>query len=156
MIDLSLGRESGLTLLRDLRDFGCEVPLLVYSMHEDAFHIEQALSAGAAGYVTKRELPSVLALAIKEVLEGAKYVGPRAAAVLEASGDRGCAPEALSARELQVYTYLGHGYTTAGIAEKLDVSRRTVDSYYARIIEKLKLRGMEELRRHAAGARETQ
>ncbi len=153
MVDLSLGKESGLTLLRTLTSLVSGVPLLVYSMHEDAFHIEQAFSAGASGYVTKREISSVLTFAIGESLAGRRYASPRAKSVLEAMPPHARGAEPLSHRELQVYKFLGEGYTTAAIAEDLGVSRRTVDSYYARIQEKLGAHGMEELRRRAAAAR---
>lgn len=153
MVDLSLGKESGLTLLRSLAGLAREVPLLVYSMHEDSFHIGQAFSSGASGYVTKREISSVLTLAIGELLAGRRYASPRAEAILGAVPAEGATTEPLSPRELQVYRFLGEGYTTAGIAEELGVSRRTVDSYYARILEKLELHGMEELHRRAAANR---
>ncbi len=153
MVDLSLGKESGLDLLRSLASLVLGVPLLVYSMHEDSFHIGQAFSAGASGYVTKREVSSVLTRAIGELLAGQPYMSPRAEAALGAVPARENASESLSQRELQVYRCLGEGYTTTGIAEELGVSRRTVDSYYARILEKLGVRGMEELRRRAAAAR---
>lgn len=82
MVDLSLGEESGLPLLRALGGAAPGVPLLVHSMHEDPFHVQQALAAGAAGYVTKREVASLLAHAIGELLEGRQYTSPRAAQAL--------------------------------------------------------------------------
>ncbi len=153
MVDLSLGRESGLDILRTLKDAGCRSPLLVYSMHEDAFHIQQALASGAFGYVTKRELPGVLTLAIRKVLTGEQYLSPKSRSVLE-TVSRGTGGMALSDRELKVYQYLGRGYSTVGIAQELGVSRRTVDTYYVRIMSKLRLHGMDELRRHAVANRE--
>jgi DNA-binding NarL/FixJ family response regulator len=153
MVDLSLGQESGLTLLRSLSGLVPEVPLLVYSMHEDSFHIEQAFAAGASGYVTKREVSAMLTLAIGELLAGRGYASPRAERLLGAVPHEERRAEPLSPRELLVYRLLGEGYATAGIAEELAVSRRTVDSYYARILEKLCIHGMEELRRHAAANR---
>lgn len=153
MVDLSLGKESGLDLLRRLAGLAPGVPLLVYSMHEDSFHIGQAFSAGASGYVTKREISSVLTRAIGELLAGRPYMSPRAQDIAGTVPAQPSPSESLSQRELQVYRCLGEGFTTAGIAEELGVSRRTVDSYYARILEKLGVRGMEELRRRAAAAR---
>ncbi|MGA9752037.1 MAG: response regulator transcription factor [Acidobacteriota bacterium] len=153
MVDLSLGRESGLVLLRELARSVHKVPLLVYSMHEDAFHIGQALAAGASGYATKREISAVLAQAIRELLAGRRYVSPRARDALGAVPPGQQKPEPLSPREIQIYQFLGEGYSTAGIAEELGVSRRTVDSYYARILDKLDASGMEDLRRRAAADR---
>ena len=150
MVDLSLGRDSGLTLLRWLAARFPLVPLLVYSMHEDPFHVQQALAAGATGYVTKREITALLALAIDELLAGRRYVSPRAGEALGSlpAGERTESP--LSPRELLVYGLVAEGFSPQAIAERLGVSRRTVDSYLARIMEKLGLPGMEALRRHAA------
>lgn len=155
MVDLSLGKESGLALLRGLATAVPGVPLLIYSMHEDAFHVRQAFAAGAHGYVTKRELTEVLTEAISELLAGRSFRSPRVLEALEASPAGGQDPEPLSPRELQVYKFLGEGYAAPAIAEELGVSRRTVDSYFARILEKLNARGMEELRRRAAADRVT-
>jgi DNA-binding NarL/FixJ family response regulator len=149
MVDLSLGHESGLFLLRELAGLLPAVPLLVYSVHEDSFHVRQAFAAGAAGYVTKREVSALLRVAIGEVLAGRRYASPRVAEVLAAllSGEGGTG--SLSPRELEVYGLLGEGFGALAIAERLGVSRRTVDSYFARILEKLVVPGMEELRRRA-------
>ena len=154
MVDLSLGEESGLTLLRALGGAAPGVPLLVYSMHEDPFHVQQAFAAGAAGYVTKREVASLLAHAVGEIRAGRRYTSPRAAQALAAAPPAAGRPEALSPRELEVYRLLGEGYSTHAIAEALGVSRRTVESFYARILEKLGVPGMEALRRRAAADRQ--
>ncbi|MCU0291525.1 MAG: response regulator transcription factor [Thermoanaerobaculaceae bacterium] len=150
LVDLSLGQESGLGLLRAVAGLLPRVPRLVYSMHEDAFHVQQAFAAGASGYVTKREISGLLALAIAEVLAGRRYASPRAEAVLGTVTAEARLAEPLSPRELEVYRLLGEGYSAPGIAAELGVSRRTVDSYFARILEKLHLHGMEALRRRAA------
>ena len=151
MVDLSLGSESGLTLLRELAARLPATPLLVYSMHEDPLHVRQAFANGALGYVTKREVSALLRLAIDELLAGRRYTSPRALAQLESADGRVIEP--LSPRELAVYTLLGEGYGALAIAEELDVSRRTVDTYFSRILEKLRVSGMEALRRRAAADR---
>jgi DNA-binding NarL/FixJ family response regulator len=149
MVDLSLGDESGLVLLRTVGGLLPEVPKLVYSMHEDAFHVQQAFTAGASGYVTKREISSLLILAIGELLAGRRYTSWRAQEALDALPEERRAAPALSPREVLVYKLLGEGYSTHAIAEELGVSRRTVDSYFVRILEKLDAPGMEALRRRA-------
>jgi two-component system, NarL family, invasion response regulator UvrY len=154
MVDLSLGNESGLTLLRAVARLLPGVPLLVYSMHEDAFHVQQALAAGALGYVTKREISSLLIRAIEELLAGRRYSSPRAQQALEALPAERREAQPLSPRELLVYELLGEGYSTRAIAEELGVSRRTVDSYFVRILEKVDSPGVEALRRRAVAGRE--
>jgi len=153
MVDLSLGEESGLALLRSLAALVPRVPLLVYSMHEDAFHVRQAFVAGASGYVTKREISALLTAAIGELLAGRRYASPRAQSVLGPAAAGATASDPLSPREFEVYTLLGSGFSAQAIATELGVSRRTVDSYFARILGKLHVAGMEALRRRATADR---
>jgi DNA-binding NarL/FixJ family response regulator len=156
LLDLSLGGESGLELIDMLVDRG--IPVLIYSMHEDGAIVRRTLAAGARGYVTKREMHRVLTDAIREVGAGREYLGPRAAHALAAhlrgSGDgEGGAERSrlqdLSARERQVYRMLGEGATTSEIAAVMQVSTRTVESYCARVMDKLGVDGMRRLRRDA-------
>lgn len=153
VVDLSLGRDSGLDLIAELDDRGIRV--LVYSMHEDGEQIRRALAAGACGYVTKREMHQVLVDAVRAVAAGEEYLGPRAAAALASRltgagrrhghGDL----DSLSEREQQVYHLLGEGATISEIAAEMHISTRTAESYCARMMEKLDLSGMRPLRRDA-------
>jgi DNA-binding NarL/FixJ family response regulator len=154
ILDLSLGEDSGLTLLRAVARLLPAVPILVYSMHEDAFHVQQALAAGAQGYVTKREISSQFLLAIDQLLQGRQHTSPRARQALDNLPAEARPAKVLSPRELFVYRLLGLGYSTHAIAVELEVSRHTVDSYFGRILEKLDLPGMEALRRRAISERD--
>ena len=149
LVDLSLGGEDGLPLIADLRARG--VPVLVYSMHEDPRRVGGAFAAGALGYVTKREVHRVLVEAIREVAAGRRFISPNAALAL--ANRIADAPSStvrdLSLQERQVYRLLGEGEGTLEIAAALNISARTVESYYTRILDKLGLEGMHELRRHA-------
>jgi DNA-binding NarL/FixJ family response regulator len=150
LVDLSLGEEDGLPLVADLHERGLRS--VIYSMHEDGRRVAEAFSAGALGYVTKREIRGVLVQAIREVAAGRRFVSPRAALALadriaDARGDG--VHVALSGQERHVYRLLGQGEGTAEIAAALHISTRTVESYYTRILTKLGLTGMYELRRHA-------
>jgi DNA-binding NarL/FixJ family response regulator len=150
LVDLALGQESGLDLISDMEARG--IPVLVYSMYDDGEHVQQALAAGARGYVTKREMHRVLTEAIREVAAGREYLGPRAASALAGhlvrAGKRPAERE-LSDRERQVYRLMGEGATTSEIASAMRVSTRTVESYCARLMEKLGVDGMRPLRREA-------
>ncbi|GAB7078797.1 response regulator [Megalodesulfovibrio paquesii] len=152
VVDLSLGGESGLELLDALQALPHEPPLrtLVYSMHEDAGAVERAFGRGAHGYVTKREVAGVLLEAIAEVLAGRRYVSPVAARTM---ASRMLAPEAtggaLSQREEEILAMLGRGDSSAEIARALHISVRTVETYYSRIMEKMDIAGMKELRKQA-------
>lgn len=156
IVDLSLGDESGLDLIADLRKRG--VPVLTYSMHEDFETIEKAFGAGANGYVSKREASEVLLRAAQEILKGRRFISPRAAqslasSVLPPQEVHGDVP--LSERETQIMHMLGQGDSNTEIAASLAISVRTVESYYSRIIDKLGIDGMKELRKFAIRNRES-
>lgn len=146
LVDLGLCGESGLELLPEL--LALAVPVLVYSMHEDAGTVQNALDRGARGYVTKRETSAVLLEAVRKVRGGERYVSPRAAASLAAAGEF-LLSQALSERERQILELLAKGETNSEIAQTLQVSMRTVETYFARIIAKLSLDGMKALRKYA-------
>jgi DNA-binding NarL/FixJ family response regulator len=148
IVDLSLDGEDGVALIAHLHQR--EIPVLVYSMHNDAYHVQGAITAGALGYVTKREFHSVLVQAIREVAAARRFVSPSAAAALaESLTETSADVEKLSSHERNVYDLLGQGADTFDIAAALHISSRTVESYYSRILIKLGLNGMHELRRHA-------
>lgn len=152
IVDLALGDENGLDLIAALRARGVRV--LVYTMHEEPSRVTGALAAGAGGYVTKREVGQYLVEAVRGVLAGKPYVSPRAAAVLAKSEPSRCAHDpSLSEQQRHVYRLLGEGASADEIAAELQLSPRTVESYCARMIEKLGLSGMKELRRQAIAAR---
>ncbi len=150
IVDLSLDHEDGLVLVSELHQRNVKV--VVYSMHGDARRVRGAVSAGALGYVTKREMEEVLVQAIREVAAGRRFMSPTAAAALAESVARSHADDAvqkLSPHERTVYDLLGQGADTFDIAAALHISNHTVDSYYGRILVKLELTGMHDLRRHA-------
>jgi len=149
LVDLSLAEESGLDLIDDLTAYG--VPTLIYSMHEDRKSIERAFGRGARGYVTKREVEDVLLEAIAAVSAGKRYASPE---VMRSLADRVLAPDdggeiALSQREKQILDRLGHGETSAEMSRALNISFHTVETYYSRLIRKLGLSSMKELRKLA-------
>lgn len=144
IVDLSLGEESGFDLIAEL----CvhQVPVLVYSMHEDASSIDQSLRAGARGYVSKREESDELCLAVHSLLNGQRYLSPYAAKALAGSGSARGNEAQLSEREQQIMALLAEGHGPSDVAKAMSISVRTVESYCSRIIDKLGLSGMKELR----------
>jgi len=148
IVDLSLGEESGFDLIAELSV--CKVPVLVYSMHEDASNIDQSLRAGASGYVSKREESEVLCLAVQMLLDNQRYLSPHANKALSTRADVSDRNEALlSEREQQIMAQFGLGLGPSDVAKALSISVRTVESYSSRIIEKLELANMKELRQYA-------
>ena len=149
LVDLSLAEESGLDVIDDLTTRG--IPTLIYSMHEDSKSIERAFVRGAKGYVTKREVEDVLLAAIAAVAAGQRYASPEVlrslAARVLAADDGG--ETALSQREEQILDRLGRGETSTDTSRALNISFHTVETYYGRLIRKLGLSSMKELRKFA-------
>jgi DNA-binding NarL/FixJ family response regulator len=150
LLDISLGEENGLECISELRRR--RIAILVYSMHEDAATVDKAFAAGADGYVSKREPPDALLAAAADVLAGNRHISPRTAQSLAkkvlSSPETG--KEALlSEREKQILFRLGQGESNSEIAAGLAIGVRTVETYYARMIDKLGLDGMKALRRYA-------
>jgi DNA-binding NarL/FixJ family response regulator len=148
ILDLSLDRANGMDLIPVLSQRGIRV--VVYSMHEDAAVVRSALAAGAKGYITKREAAQSLVAAIRTVLDGGDYVSPRAASGL---AQRVTDPD-LSRQQEQLYDLLGQGCDAQEIADRLHVSPRTVETYCTRLMDKMGLAGMKELRRRAIADRQ--
>lgn len=143
LVDLSLGEESGLALIRHLRDLA--LPVLVYSMHERADIIRQALEAGASGYVTKREASHALVEAIRTIAAGQCFLSSR----VEKALGTATSMETLTGQQQQVYRLMGQGLSNDEMARQLGISVRTVESYAVRIMNKLNLQSMKELRQQA-------
>lgn len=153
IVDLTLEHGSGLMVLCEIRRQAPGVVLVVYSVHEDGDRVRRALEAGAMGYVTKREDPEVLVQCLRHVCAGERFLSPRAARGMADALARVPTPvpeEVLSPQELHVYEWVGRGLAAQDIATRMDLSVRTVETYFGRIQEKLNLAGRRELRQHAA------
>lgn len=155
VVDLSLQRGSGLDLIKDLRTRWPSIQIVVLSMHEEMTDLERAFRAGAAGYVMKRESTGQIVEAIRQVRAGRMFANPAILADLTARlvgrpANRSSDPiDLLSDRELEVFRRLGEGRSTRDIADALGVSLKTIQTYCARIKEKLGLDDGQELTRIA-------
>jgi DNA-binding NarL/FixJ family response regulator len=128
--------------------------VLVLSMYDDPTFMDQALAAGAAGYARKRDADTDLLSAIRAVARGDAYLAPALTTVMlrrisEPDGDKGGAGRDLSAREVEVLRQLALGYNNRQIAETLGLSVKTVETYKARVMEKLGVHGRAALVRYA-------
>lgn len=156
VIDLTLSGASGLELIKDLtaRNFG--LPVLVLSMHGEKLYAERVLHAGAKGFISKEESPAEVVEAIRTVLAGRIYVSQRVnETILERQRHAGKPAPAtgvdlLSDRELEVFQLVGRGLNSREIAGRLHLGPTTVDSYRARIKEKLGIKNAAELYQRAA------
>ena len=160
ILDISLKRSHGLELLKDLKQMHPSLPVLVLSMHDEALYAERALRAGARGYITKEEATVDVLSAVRKVLGGQVYLSDRMSArmvqkMVGGQSKPSASPaELLTDRELQVFQMIGRGRGTRQIAEELRVGIKTVESYRARIKEKLNLASATELLREAVRWRE--
>jgi DNA-binding NarL/FixJ family response regulator len=151
IVDIGLRGKSGLELIRFLTDQNPEVLILVLSMHDEAVYANRALKAGARGYVSKRETTERVIIAIRRILAGGMYISEALAEALAVGLSRNKNPglagdvNLLSDRELEVFQLLAAGRETSEIAKDLSVSLKTVQSFCARIKEKLNLRNATEL-----------
>ena len=156
IVDITLKGSSGLELLKDLRAQGSKVPVLILSMHAESLYAERALRAGANGYITKEEASAKVMTAIRQVLGGEIYLDPRfmkrivARVLVNPRNNSATALERLTDRELAVFELIGEGRTTREIAARLRVSAATVETYRARIKEKLGLENAGQLHARAS------
>jgi len=152
VLDLSLPDGSGLDVLKRVRELRPRLPVLILSVHAADQFARRAIAAGASGYLTKDAADTELVTAVSKLARGGKYFG---ADVLErvALGlhpDRDDRPhELLSDREYQVLRMIGSGKTVSEIATELSLSVKTVSTYRARILEKMRMRTNAELTHYA-------
>ncbi len=155
VIDVSLKSGNGIDLVTRLREMDSPVRILVWSMYEESLYADRALRAGAMGYITKDASPDKMLSAIRRILDGKVYVSADLSEILLNRMVRGkdgvCESpiESLSDRELEAFQWMGHGLTTTEIAAKMCLSPKTIETYRARVKEKLGVNTMAELTRQA-------
>lgn len=151
IVDITLKGSSGLELIKDIKAQGIDINVLVLSMHDEELYAERALRAGAKGYITKNEASTEVIKAIRSVMNGEIYASRQMTArLLERMTQKRSTPdlagiENLADRELEVFQMLGRGKSTREIAQALSLGESTVETYRARIKEKLQLRSAAEL-----------
>jgi DNA-binding NarL/FixJ family response regulator len=152
IVDISMPGKSGLDFLKDVKKMKLNTRVLILSMHpEDRFAI-RALKSGAAGYLTKESAPDELVKAIRTIMTGRKYVSKvlsdKLVDLLSNETDK-MLHEQLSDREYEVFIMIASGKKTSEIAEELSISIHTVNTYRARILEKMGLGSNVELTQYA-------
>jgi DNA-binding NarL/FixJ family response regulator len=151
IVDLTLKNSDGLELIKDIRTRWPKMRMLVVSMHDESLYAERVIRAGAMGYITKQEATRKILLAIHRVLAGSIYLNEKIASRIisrlttRADLVTATPAELLADREFQVFELTGHGLNTNDIACRLHIAVKTVETYRARIKEKLKLKDASEL-----------
>jgi DNA-binding NarL/FixJ family response regulator len=156
IVDLTLKGSSGLELIKDMKVRRLRMPVLVLSMNAERLYAERVLRAGAKGYISKQESPANVLAAIRKVLAGGIYVSDLiSGTILERLG-RGeqavgvSGMDLLSDREMEVFELVGQGLNSREISGLINLGPTTVDSYRARIKEKLGIKNAAELYQRAA------
>jgi two-component system invasion response regulator UvrY len=152
LLDLTMPGKDGVEALQELRRERPKLPVLVLSAHPEDQLALRLLKSGAAGYLTKDKAPEVLFTAVRKVLRGEKYISESLAKKLAldvVSGAPASRHETLSDREYQVMRMLAAGKPIKEIAKELFLSPRTVSTYRARVLEKMRMRSNAEVIRYA-------
>jgi len=148
LMDLSMPELNGADATRAIVENDPKCRVIVLSMYAEREYVRRALKSGAAGYVVKRSAAKEVVEAIRAVHAGQRYLSPRVAdAVIEdyAADEKADLLERLSAREREVLQLLAEGRTGAEIAQRLSLSQKTVETYRARLVEKLGIRDVAGL-----------
>ena len=155
VLDIMMDDISGIEVARQVRKNSPRTAIVILSMYGDKKHVLEALQAGAKAYVVKKSVTSELIEAVRQVLVGRRYLGTSVSdvvvnAYLEKKESGPADPyDSLSNREREVLHLAAHSYTNAEIAERLFISRRTVETHRANAMRKLNLDNQTDLLRYA-------
>ncbi|MHB1653870.1 MAG: response regulator [Desulfitobacteriaceae bacterium] len=156
LLDLTMPRMNGLDCIDALLREQADLKILILTMHDDEEYLKAVIRAGAKGYVLKKAADVELLSAIRTVSNGEMFIYPSMAAALlyqmvnpPTSDSQGKKVKPLSEREREVLRLLALGHTNQEIADILCVSVKTVETYRARLMEKLDMHKRAELVRYA-------
>ncbi len=151
IVDISLEDAHGLDLVQNIRVQYPDVQVIVFSMYDEDVYAERAIRAGASGYLMKSEPTQKVIEAIRWVTRGEVFLSHRMASKILSKVARGqsakpsFAVDEFTDREMAVFQMLGEGYTVEEITERLNLSRKTVETYRRRAKEKLGFDTVSEL-----------
>lgn len=155
IIDITLARDNGLDLVKEIVSGSRPIPVLVLSMHDEAVWAERALRAGAKGYIMKKEASESVITALRNIARGKIHVSGNMMSLLldklHVNPDSQGAPteDLLTDRELEVFRLIGEGLSTREIASCMTLGVKTIGTYRDRIKQKLCIKNASELTRRA-------
>ena len=152
ILDIGMPGKGGLEALKELKRLHPKLPVLILSAYPEDQLALRLLRAGAAGYLSKDSAPRELLHATKRILAGGRYISASLADLLAANLENSFEKplhEQLSDREYQVMCLIAVGKSLKDIADELSVSVSTVNTYRARILEKMRVRNNTELTHYA-------
>lgn len=152
IVDLLLGRDDGMNLIKEFKSLCPDLKILVLTMQDESVYAERVIRAGADGFVPKQEATEHLLEAVRTVLRGDVYLSRSSSARILGRILRDADPKGesqvkdLSDRELHVFQMIGTGMATKTIASSLGLSPKTIETYRENIKRKLSLPGANALR----------
>ena len=152
ILDISMPGMSGLDVLQSLKAGNIDTRVLILSFHPEEQYAVRAFKLGAAGYISKDSAFEEMAMAIRKIAAGGKFVSPAFAEKLFFTDselkDKNL-HDSLSEREFQVMIMLAKGKTVLEIANEIFISDKTVSTYRARIMDKMEMKKNAELTLYA-------
>jgi len=152
ILDISMPGMSGLDVLQRMKDRNIGTKVLIFSFYPQEQYAIRAFKLGASGYLSKDSASEELAMAIRKIVSGGKYVSAALAEKLifqDAKLNGRLPHEQLSEREFQVMILLAKGKSVMEIAEEIFISDKTVSTYRTRIMEKMNLKKNADLTMYA-------
>ena len=154
ILDIDLPGRNGLDVLKQIKADRLKIPVLMFSFHGESQIALRALKTGASGYLSKEAADTELIKAINLILNGRKYVSQLISEellyMLDENADKE-PHELLSEREYETFILIASGKTVTEIADKLCLSKPTVSTYRARILEKMRLKNNAQIVTYAVG-----
>lgn len=152
LLDMSMPGKSGVDLIKQVKSERPRLRILVLTMHEEHQYAVRAIRAGASGYLTKEGASAQLVTALRKVASGGAYISAEVAEqlALNAMPDaEGPLHERLSDREFQVFRMIADGKSVSEIAERLNLSVKTVSTHKSNVLHKMNMATQGELIRYA-------
>jgi DNA-binding NarL/FixJ family response regulator len=152
LLDMSMPGKSGVELIKQVKAEKPKLRILVLTMHEEHQYAVRAIRAGASGYLTKEGASAQLVTALRKVASGGAYISAEVAEQLALNAmpdSQGPLHAALSDREFQVFRMIAEGKSVTEIAERLNLSVKTVSTHKANVLQKMNMTNQGELIRYA-------
>lgn len=151
IMDISLPGISGIEAVRRIVSRDKNARIVIFSFHQDITFVEQALQAGALGYITKCSEPEILLQAVRAIADGEIFIDPPIAQQMAFNKSRGISSilESLSPREFEITRLIAEGLGIHEIAKKLSLNYKTVANYNTQIKSKLKVSSIADITRLA-------
>lgn len=153
LLDLSMPGKSGVPLIKQIKEEFPKLPVLVLTMHQEDQYAVRSIQAGASGYLTKESAGTELVIAIRRVASGRLFISPEVAEQLAMNvmprSNKGLSHKSLSDREFEVFCLMVEGASVTDVAERLNLSAKTVSTHKARILQKMNMQSLAQLVRYA-------